>query len=632
MKKFINSSIGFKLKLGFLIGVIFLIINSLISFRAINKSIERFNEFSKVAKQVELTGQIQEDILMLRMLSKNYIISSNQSDKELFDIHFSKTIKYLNKQIEKDEFNIASKVLTKISKNINNYSKYLNEVKKNTDIRNQDLNLKLNKIGPSVKVKLNDVLTTQTNAGNYKIAFLMTQALNSLMSGRIEVIKFLDTKSESNSSLALKHFSEMQITIQKLESILRKDSKLLKTSSSILREINTYVKSFENLMKAVEKKKSIITQKLDVQGPIFAREIANLKDLNLKKQNNLKEKMIKQNKKTKKIIIFSFLISIIATILIASFFSSYITKVITGIETKLKTSALAVKEMGESLLKQSKILDEDTKSQQENLNETSSATNEISGVIQNNSKTTEDTSKIAQESLEKTKKGQNSILEIKNSINQIQNNSDGLSQNLDESNKEIGSIVDIFKEIVEKTQVINDIVFQTKLLSFNASVEASRAGEHGKGFAVVAQEIGNLASMSGEASNEISELLDASTTKVESIVSQSNSRTKNLVKETKITVNHGLNTTNKCEVIFDSIVDSFQEVNRSINNISIGSNEQTAGIEEINKSISEVSLLNKNNLNLVQGMSKNAKDLKIKADELNSYVISMNRFIHGNKN
>jgi len=40
---------------------------------------------------------------------------------------------------------------------------------------------------------------------------------------------------------------------------------------------------------------------------------------------------------------------------------------------------------------------------------------------------------------------------------------------------------------------MNDIVFQTKLLSFNASVEAARAGIHGKGFAVVADEVGNLA-------------------------------------------------------------------------------------------------------------------------------------------
>ena len=59
------------------------------------------------------------------------------------------------------------------------------------------------------------------------------------------------------------------------------------------------------------------------------------------------------------------------------------------------------------------------------------------------------------------------------------------------------------EQIKDKVNIINDIVFQTKLLSFNASVEAARAGENGKGFAVVAEEVGNLASVSGKAANEI---------------------------------------------------------------------------------------------------------------------------------
>lgn len=46
-----------------------------------------------------------------------------------------------------------------------------------------------------------------------------------------------------------------------------------------------------------------------------------------------------------------------------------------------------------------------------------------------------------------------------------------------------------------KRKVINQIVFQTKLLSFYASVEVARAGESDKGFAVVAEEVGNLATM-----------------------------------------------------------------------------------------------------------------------------------------
>ena len=65
----------------------------------------------------------------------------------------------------------------------------------------------------------------------------------------------------------------------------------------------------------------------------------------------------------------------------------------------------------------------------------------------------------------------------------------------------------IIQEIEDKTKAIDEIVFQTKLLSFNASVEAERAGEHGRGFSVVAQEVGNLAQLSGKSAAEINEIL-----------------------------------------------------------------------------------------------------------------------------
>ncbi|MCS6837613.1 MAG: methyl-accepting chemotaxis protein [Bdellovibrionaceae bacterium] len=64
------------------------------------------------------------------------------------------------------------------------------------------------------------------------------------------------------------------------------------------------------------------------------------------------------------------------------------------------------------------------------------------------------------------------------------------------------------RQIVEKIGSIRNIVFQTKLLSFNASIEAARAGDHGKGFAVVATEIGNLANMSSQLNAEIERLVN----------------------------------------------------------------------------------------------------------------------------
>ena len=62
--------------------------------------------------------------------------------------------------------------------------------------------------------------------------------------------------------------------------------------------------------------------------------------------------------------------------------------------------------------------------------------------------------------------------------------------------------------INEAVTVIENIAFQTNILSLNAAVEAATAGEAGRGFAVVAAEVRNLASRSAEAARTIKSLVD----------------------------------------------------------------------------------------------------------------------------
>lgn len=63
-------------------------------------------------------------------------------------------------------------------------------------------------------------------------------------------------------------------------------------------------------------------------------------------------------------------------------------------------------------------------------------------------------------------------------------------------------------------EMINTVAKSTRILGFNAGIEAARSGEHGKGFSVVAKEITKLADQSGDAVNEIRQLLAAMKDKV----------------------------------------------------------------------------------------------------------------------
>ena len=68
--------------------------------------------------------------------------------------------------------------------------------------------------------------------------------------------------------------------------------------------------------------------------------------------------------------------------------------------------------------------------------------------------------------------------------------------------KAMSDLVASSADISRILKIINDIAFQTNLLSLNAAVEAARAGSHGKGFGVVAEEVRQLASRSAKAASE----------------------------------------------------------------------------------------------------------------------------------
>lgn len=170
-----------------------------------------------------------------------------------------------------------------------------------------------------------------------------------------------------------------------------------------------------------------------------------------------------------------------------------------------------------------------------------------------------------------------------------------LSSQLNKSNDDLKRVFSIFNEIETKTNLINDIVFQTKLLSFNASVEAARAGEHGKGFAVVAEEVGNLAQMSGKASTEIFNILSSSQSAVQQLIQELNDETDKIVKDFNVSVEESVKLSNLSKENIDLTIRSLSEINHYISDINTSTAEQVSAVGQISEGMINLQKINKEN-------------------------------------
>ena len=179
------------------------------------------------------------------------------------------------------------------------------------------------------------------------------------------------------------------------------------------------------------------------------------------------------------------------------------------------------------------------------LEETAAALEEITSNIRNN---TENIAKMARYSNEVTE-----------SSKQGERLANDTTVAMDEINNQVNAINDAIS-------VIDQIAFQTNILSLNAAVEAATAGEAGKGFAVVAQEVRNLAARSAEAAKEIKAIVENATSKA-----------------------------NQGKDIANNMIDGYKKLNENITNtinlisdIEMSSKEQLTGIEQINDAVTQL--------------------------------------------
>ena len=165
---------------------------------------------------------------------------------------------------------------------------------------------------------------------------------------------------------------------------------------------------------------------------------------------------------------------------------------------------------------------------------------------------------------------------VLNFVSSIQNNSTNVSKTFDALNK-----------ISQKVNDVNDIAFQTNILSLNAAIEAARAGEQGKGFGIVAQEVGKLAERSKIHANEIEDLSAIS-----------------------------LNIAKTTDEVSSGLIPQIHKTQELIGTITGAISDLSSGVNVIHKTAVNLNGIALQNSNFSGDMSQNSKDLELQVAKL----------------
>ncbi|MGB5919589.1 MAG: methyl-accepting chemotaxis protein [Arcobacter sp.] len=252
-----------------------------------------------------------------------------------------------------------------------------------------------------------------------------------------------------------------------------------------------------------------------------------------------------------------------------------VTDLISQILYENKSNGLTLDYTSHQLLENVQKLNESSTSAAASIEETAAAIEEITGNIRLNTETIVKMSEFSNE--------------VTSSVHVGEELANKTTVAMDEINTQVSSIN-------EAITIIDQIAFQTNILSLNAAVEAATAGEAGKGFAVVAAEVRNLASRSAEAAKEIKKIVESANSKA----------------------NYGKNIADEMKNGYKLLYSNVSQTTELISDIESASREQLLGIEQINHAVNLLDRQTQENANI----ASKTNDMAMITDEISKLIVS----------
>lgn len=280
---------------------------------------------------------------------------------------------------------------------------------------------------------------------------------------------------------------------------------------------------------------------------------------------------------------------VLLTVLIALAIFTVIKSIVGSMQqvvSELGNSSMQVGSASSELNSASQKLAEGTTEQAASMQETSSTLEETSSMVEQNRVNTSQAAVLAKQSKDFAEKSTSGMQKMMKAMEEIKNSS---------------------TEIEKIIKVIDEIAFQTNILSLNAAVEAARAGDVGKGFAVVAEEVRNLAQRSAQAAKDTTQIIQKNIS-----LSQTGEQIVNAVQES-----------------ITGIEEQSRKVSELLDEIEVATSEQAQGVMQINKAVSQIETVIHSNAQTAEESASASKSLYDQTQKLDEIIKRLEHIVSG---
>lgn len=604
---FKNMKLGTQIAVGFCAVLALLVIVAGSSFLGLMKADVGFSEYRGLARDTNLAGRLQANMLMVRMDVLNFLIFNDDKYYQSYSDYLEKMSGFLEEAKAEIKQPDRAKLITFVDDQVSDYEKAFKRTVEAINARNEHMEA-IGELGLSMRKRLTEIMTSAYKDQDTDAAYYAGRIQEHLLLARYYTQAFYRSGLKTDEDRINRELGEeMSGLIDSLDQSLVNPQRR-ELFRRFQEEREKYSRELTDMAGYIYTRMDLVANSLYTIGPKIATAVEDVKLSVKDDQDALGPRVQASNDNT----LVSVGILSVVGLLVGIFFAWFITKMVKAplggepremaeitkqiaagnLEVKFETldGRVPTGLYGDLklMVDQLRSIVSDVKTASDNV---ATGSNELSSAAQSMAQGATEQAASAEEASSSMEQMASNIAQ--NADNALQTEKIALNSATyaEEGGEAVGRTVKAMKDIADKISIIEEIARQTNLLALNAAIEAARAGEHGKGFAVVASEVRKLAERSQEAAGEIGELSSSSVEIAE-----------------------------KAGSLLNQILPDIQKTAELVQEITASSNEMRTGSDQINIAIQQLDQVIQRNAGASEEMAATSEELSGQAATLQQAI------------